>query len=107
MAKEQREVYERRAKEDKIASKSNPGTHEKYTSQGIPFSVIDRQKAEAEKKEKNMKSRVKNLIDDAFMTNGESRQALIFRVVSLISNYNFVFLLLISYFRPAVLFHDG
>lgn len=80
MSKEQREPYEKRAKEAKTISKSNPKTHERYTSQGVAFSEIERQKEEAVKKKNDMVSRIKKLIDDGFMENSKTRHAFIFRI---------------------------
>lgn len=112
MSKEQREPYEKRAKDAKIASKSNPKTHERFTSQGVAFSEIDRQKEEAVKKKDDMVRRIKKLIDDGFMENSKTRHAFIFRIAFLPFRSFlicfFVFLLFIySYCGPDVLLHDG
>lgn len=46
---------------------------EKFTSQGIPISQIDKEQALAERTEKNMKNQIQDIIDNASNTKGKGR----------------------------------
>lgn len=67
MNAQQRGPFEKRAKEEKLGPRKEV---EKFTSQGIPLSVIEKEKIEFESAQKTMMRTIKEIVNGAFINNG-------------------------------------
>lgn len=68
MTPDQKNPYEKQAKEAK-GSQTGGGQGERYTSQGIPFSEIDRVNAAVKLAEENMHKEINQLVKQSYLDN--------------------------------------
>lgn len=68
MNAQQRGPFEKKAKEHKLGPHKEPV---KYTSQGIPLSIIDRQKDQLEVAQKTMTRTIKEVVNNAITDNSK------------------------------------
>lgn len=74
MSPEEKEIYEKKAKEWNEGNKGKPNAPKKkrelYSSQGVPLSVIEKENQEKEAKKNYMKNKIKHMVEEAFLDNG-------------------------------------
>lgn len=92
MDKAAREPYEQMAKEDKIRMKSMPPEdrpqrpqrqYDILTAQGVPYSVVERERNEKLAKEESAKLRIRQLIENEFDLDSEYRCGLAVSALSM------------------------
>lgn len=66
MNAQQRGPFEKQAKDHKVGPQKEV---EKYTSQGIPLSIIKKEEQELDKAKKSMKMTIKEIVQNAYTNN--------------------------------------
>lgn len=70
MTPQEKGVYEKRAKDAKVtAVAGNAG--ERYTSQGVSFSEIDRARGDLERSEAKMQQEISQTVKESYLNNSE------------------------------------
>lgn len=100
MSPSQRAPYEAMAKADKMKGKSGG---EKYSSQGVPLSQIEREKREKELAERLMKKEIEDTVKDGFANDSKYSN----NGFEIGNEKNCFFFVLCSLGHPKVLFRDG
>lgn len=74
MSTEEKEFYEKKAKEWNEGNKGKPNAPKKkrelYSSQGVPLSVIQKENQEKEAKKNYTKNKIRHIVEEAFLDNG-------------------------------------
>lgn len=68
MTPQQKGPYERKARDAKQSGAGGSGG-ERYTSQGIPYSVIEKEQKEREREESNMKKHISDIVKLSYLNN--------------------------------------
>lgn len=72
MTAQQRGPYEQMAKDAKVSgSDPNAPRGERYTSQGIPMSLIEKEKRVRDLAETNMKKHIEKIVKDSYLNNSK------------------------------------